>query len=407
MIRHGIGQRICLAFILLSWVLGCSEEERAAQETCEVCDPGTISCVGEYVVTCSEDGTSSSSIFCGEGKVCDASSGTCTSSQCPAKGFRGCTDDVTRSVCVDGQLEQSACETGEVCMAGTCVSELLEGTVCGYLAIIVGTGSDLAVTECGPGEACVLEEGDATCTSQVCEAGTRTCQTRNVSGIEQSVAQVCNGDGTGADSAKEVNCTELGGACVAGFCVCGGAPEELDAVEPEVEEDTFSGEISITFDDVAVEYDAPEIQVPDKAEAYVAGEKIKFQSTASVDLVEQESKLVISFASGQKRIEISISQANETWSGTATHETFAFLGYNDGTGTAQLQDFKWGAGVSGLGTDYGGSVTIVIEQNGGPGTRVVGTFEAELTLAASEDGGPVSITDGEFDILYPEDGPAE
>ena len=89
-----------------------------------------------------------------------------------------------------------------------------------------------------------------------------------------------------------------------------------------------------------------------------------------MDLVEQESKLVISFANGQKRVEITIYEANETWSGTATHETFAFLGYNDGSGTAGLQDFKWGAGVSGLGNDYAGSVTVVIEQNGGPGTRL-------------------------------------
>ena len=199
----GIRQLIWWTTLVVIGVAGCSDEKAAAPAVCEVCNPGSIECVGDYVVTCSGDGTLIDEPFLRGRKTCDGSTGACTSSQCPSKGFRGCTDEVTVSFCSSGQLEQNACDAGEVCRAGSCVSESFEGTICGYEAVIVGTGGDLAVTQCGPGE-CTEGEEVPECAARVCESGTRACQTRQVGVVEVSIAQVCNADGTGADGTQEV-----------------------------------------------------------------------------------------------------------------------------------------------------------------------------------------------------------
>jgi len=269
--------------------------------------------------------------------------------------------------------------------------------------VLTGTGEDIAVSECGIGQACTVEEGEAKCTAQVCEPGTRTCQDRDGDGINE-LAQVCNGDGTGADSVGEEDCSEGLGTCIDGFCSCA-EPVTTDSggdLEDVVDDLNLDGgpsvDISLGLSDSLVKGDVPELQAPNKASGWIGGSKISFNSYANVFFEAATSRLVISFANGQKKVEMAIGEATENWSGTASEANAGFVGYNDGSGVGQ--DFKWGAGVSALGNDYGGTLEIVIEENEGPGGRVIGTFSADLQVAPGEDGGPMGITDGTFDIQY-------
>lgn len=393
--------------------LGCADEEviEPVVTECQVCEPGMTSCEGAFALTCNEAGTEMSATSCLNGQFCDSKEGACRISGCPSLGYRGCGDETTLSICVNGELVDEVCGDGEVCHAGACVSEALDGTACGFQAVLTGTGTEIVETKCANGEACVVGDDEAFCTTLVCIPGSRTCRDGDGDGIDE-LAQVCNFDGTGADSTLEVNCGGGLGLCVEGFCSCGTpveAPEDVET-STELDLDTVSGvDITLEISDSVVLGDVPELEVPDKAEARLDGSKISFDSFANALVVTNvenpdQSKLVVTFASGQKKIEMGLAGVSETWVGSADQsagpgEAVGFIGYNDGSGVGQ--DSKWGAGTSPLGNGYGGTFSIIVEENDGPGGRIKGTFSGDLQLAQGEDGSEtVSVTDGVFDVKF-------
>ena len=405
--------RFGLRFVLimsLFWT-GCAEPEPTVTPTCEVCEAGSQKCLGEYAATCDDDGGGWTAISCLATQTCEASSGECKTSLCPERGYRGCSGPETVETCVAGALEKTACGVGEMCEAGRCVAATQEATYCGYKALITVADGGVTSVACGAGQVC-FEEGEdgPACGLPVCVPGERICRDRDGDGINE-ISQVCNQDGTGADGSLEEDCGAMLGTCIAGFCSCA---EPVTDSEQDVEvpgepeaEDVIVGDISIGFADTFVEADVPELQAPNQAEAWVGGSKIKFTSYAKVNYQENVKRLVIAFANGQKKVEIGIAEATETWSGTVTEQTpGAFIGFNDGSGVTG--EFKWGAGASPNGTVYeGGTMSVTIDENGGPGGRVVGTFQADLGLAPGEDGAPIGMSDGSFDIHFTETDGAE
>lgn len=133
------------------------------------CTPGATSCDGPFLLTCNEDGKTS------------------TSSKCP---------DATPT-CVAGQCR--VCEPGsKYCEAASTGSKSKAVMQCN------ADGSNAVVLQ-----AC---EGDATCINKqcmVCAPGTKQCN--------GSLAMACNNDGSGMDIADD--CGAKGQACQGGLCV--------------------------------------------------------------------------------------------------------------------------------------------------------------------------------------------
>jgi hypothetical protein len=154
--------------------------------------------------------------------------------------------------------------------------------------------------------------------------------------------------------------------------------------------------------------DTIEVEIPDQgnftpadiAEARIDGEKVEFGSYAKasfIELPEQGPVLQLVLSEGLTQVEIQIPGVESDWTGnvsTAGGGNAAVL-YNDGTLLGDAQ-FLYGAGG-----EAGGDYDITIIENGGPGTRLVGTFSATLNLLVQSDKAPtLVITQGEFDVGY-------
>ncbi len=407
---------ICLGIL----VLGCASKEPAEViPECQVCVPNSVQCVGEFLATCNDTGTDQTTLSClGGSKYCsDGQAPGCNDSICPSVGHRTCADESTVSACVAGAMENTACAAGEVCEAGTCAAaSCTDGdTLCGYGAVLTCADGVFVSSACAAGEVCLVEEGAAGCTSRVCEPGTRTCRDADGDGVDE-LAQVCNLDGTGANAELEVNCADTLGVCVNGWCTC-----STEAVSTEAE-DTTGGEgldldavsgldISVAVTDVSIEQDLPPLEVPDTAEARINGSKISFDSYANANFVAPEpgaegGMLAIILVSGVNKVELQIGPVPEGWTGALTESTggaiTGFMGYNDGTGGEGV-DFKWGAGTfqKGGGIDYGGSYSVEVTVNEGPGGRVQGEFDGILQILQGQDGSSeVPVEDGTFDVIH-------
>jgi len=75
------------------------------------------------------------------------------------------------------------------------------------------------------------------------------------------------------------------------------------------------------------------------------------------------------------------------------------MGFNDGSGLAG-EDFSWGAGKSPLGTNYEGTLNLLVDFNEGDGGRLKGEFSAVLTDAVGPATESLEITEGTFDIAF-------
>jgi hypothetical protein len=314
---------------------------------CQLCEPGTVICKGNWSVTCGADGKSVETVACPASQACEAASGTCQ--------------------------PQSDCTPGT------------------------------------PG--CAGGDGEAT----TCTPGQRLCADPDGDGITEAVL-VCNAEGSGNDPSLTEDCTDVYGYCEAGFCRCGepAAPGEGgeggDSIAVDGADDPDAGDGEGGGDDtIVIDLDVPPLEKPDIASASIDGETVDFDSFASANWIAAGEDaqgfgvLQILMAAGQRQVELQVSPTPIGWTGNvnadAGGDIGGFIGFNDGT-TGPETDFKYGAGFSSKGGAYGGNFDITINENGGPGGRVTGTFFGMLNLAAGDGPQQIEIIEGSFDVAH-------
>ncbi len=144
----------------------CGDEQTCNAGVCEnvdrVCEPSAVSCDGNVVVVCNDEGTGSfPALDCGEeGETCAmlAGTGTCVPTSC-VPFERGCLDASNEYTCAeDGSARvRRACSDGEVCMddrceaQGSCISLNATSVDFGTTSVGVGSTRSLVLNNCGGG----------------------------------------------------------------------------------------------------------------------------------------------------------------------------------------------------------------------------------------------------------------
>lgn len=384
---------------------------------CAVCSPGARVCVGTASVLCADDGRSATAEPCLAGQVCDPASGACKASNCPSPGARECAGDQL-SVCKGADMVAEACPADTACVSGACVAAACTDgdTACGFGVVLSCAGGTWAVSStCVAGERCATSAGSASCATQKCAPGTPICVDGDGNGTFET-STFCALDGSGPDSGAATDCSALGGLCDKGLCTCVGTGGDADAVAGvgdavagsdagssggDVEEDAGAPDVNVPKPDV------PQLQKPDKAQATLNGEQVDFDSlgvanwiaSAGDDGPSEFGILQIKLAAGTRTMEIQVAPTTIGWTGSinsdAGGDIVGFIGYNDST--VPGADFTHGAGTYPKGS-FPGSWDITIEENGGFGGRVAGTFFG--TLSHVSGGGNLEVLEGTFDVHH-------
>jgi hypothetical protein len=426
-----------LAALLTALVLSACGEEKAPEPTCAetLCEAGETRCLGSVLATCELlDGEGEpprwSYIPCGPFGACGVEGGgqSCLKRNCHNLGGGTCDDTQTIRFCdVSGLATDTYdCGADEVCAGGSCAPTACEDgeTRCGAASILTCADGVWAQSECGLGQLCADDSGEAVCGPQDCEPESAWC--------DEGVAHVCNHDGS---AQAMTTCGEME-VCNSGFCeplLCNGknnidlgsgldpSPTDvLDAVIADAEcgagetkcldedsldtcEEGFWLTANCGQNQICGEVDgvdackakaAPPLEQVGVIKFTLAGVPNVFDLNARADYISAESMLKVSGAYGTRKIELNFVPIETlivgAFSDTDTSETVLQVCYFDGL---ELVEKTPGCAVG-----FSHSSTLydaVIDQWNGIGSAVVGTFEATLETAA---GSTLAITDGTFDV---------
>lgn len=409
---------VSVAFgLLVILAAGCASDDPPAEapKECKVCSPGARTCVGATSVLCADDGRSATAEPCLAGQVCDAATGACAASSCPAPGARECAG-ADLSVCKGANMVTEPCPTDTACVSGACVpATCADGdTACGFGVVLTCAGGAWTEgTKCGAGEVCSAPATGAACVAQKCDPGAPICADADGDGTFET-ALSCALDGSGPVLGDAVDCAKLSGTCDQGLCTCAGTGGGADAGGiggPDgaiADAGSDAGPTEDVAEDVFVpQPDVPVLQKPDKASATLNGEQVDFDSLGVANWIAQAGEdgpsefgiLQIKLAAGTRTMEIQIAPTTVGWTGSinsdAGGDIVGFIGYNDAT--VPGADFTHGAGTYPKGT-FPGSWDITIEENGGFGGRVSGTFFGTLSHVAG--GSNLEVLEGTFDVHH-------
>jgi sulfatase modifying factor 1 len=208
-------------------VTGCEMGQYCNAGVCEehVCEPSSVVCDSDSVVTCDEFGASEAVEACGDREGCDGELGCrCVDGECRP---RICAPASAR--CVAGSLEgrevcdadglayvAEACDSSETCVAGECLPRVCAPNMpkcvgAGGSQTCFADGLGFAQTvSCNPGSSCLASTG--LCSPWICTPGTTSCATTGI-------RRTCNEDGLGfADIACGPSSTCNSGNCSPWIC---------------------------------------------------------------------------------------------------------------------------------------------------------------------------------------------
>jgi len=189
----------------------------------QVCEPDTVSCEGDVVVTCDDLGASVTTTACASLGSCELSESgcTCLDGACEQRicrpGSARCVGDSTQA-CAEHGLSYGApvtCGEDSVCVAGGCLPRACEpgSSLCSadVLVTCAEDGTGRTETDCSEGARfCFSDELGAECRARVCEP--------DAVGCDESGAAVVTCDSRGSEESIEA-CDEedvcRGGACFA------------------------------------------------------------------------------------------------------------------------------------------------------------------------------------------------
>ncbi len=208
-------------------VTGCEMGQYCNAGVCEdqVCEPSSVVCDSDSVVTCDEFGASEAVEACGEREGCDGELGCrCVDGECRP---RICAPASAR--CVPGSLEgreicdadglayvAEACDSSKTCVAGECLPRVCApnmpkcvGADGSQTCFADGLGFAQTVS-CNPGSSCLTSTG--LCSPWICTHGTTSCATTGI-------RRTCNEDGLGfTDIACGQSSTCNSGNCSPWIC---------------------------------------------------------------------------------------------------------------------------------------------------------------------------------------------
>lgn len=192
----------------------------------QVCDPESITCEGNAIVTCDPLGASATVEVCAETAACAASDFgcTCADGACEARsctpGTARCAGNSVQACDTDGlgYGAPTACDASEICVAGACVTRACTAGVrqCAGDTLVAcnDDGTSRTETDCtATGEICSGAGATARCAARVCEPDSIAC--------DAAGAAVVSCDARGAvetTTACPVDTFCTGGACLDQVC---------------------------------------------------------------------------------------------------------------------------------------------------------------------------------------------
>ncbi len=254
-IDDGEGDAECAAVVCAPNEVGCLDEQTAyvcngsgveqlelpcdAGDYCiegvclpRVCEPDTVVCEGNALVTCDETGGSRQVTPCAELELCAGSAAgcVCASGECTPRvcrpGTARCVGNARQACAADGLSFEApaACGGDEVCVAGACVDQsCTPGSVeCAgdNLATCAPDGTDRELVDCSAtGQICVTEGAVAACGDPACTPDSSRCAPEGESVI------VCDARGsaeTTVPCGPDSFCAD--GACSPSVCDAGDPP---------------------------------------------------------------------------------------------------------------------------------------------------------------------------------------
>lgn len=168
----------------------CAEGRYCADGTCrdEACEPQSQICDGDVLLSCNEEGTSTTATRCAELSECSESAFgcSCVERSCELRtcspGSARCVGESRQECTRDGltYLEPVDCGDDEVCIAGTCQPESCEpaAVLCAGDVLVEcdGDGNGYSQMDCtDTTEICVQLDDSAECQSRVCEPDSAVC----------------------------------------------------------------------------------------------------------------------------------------------------------------------------------------------------------------------------------------
>ena len=398
---------LSIVFLVFGLSIGCSDSADSADCVDSLCTPGESRCAGNYVATCDEDGLAWTYDFCGDTQYCKAGAmgSGCEMRQCTELGQGSCIDDATLVECnLNGSATETVtCPTGTVCPSGggLCVSaECSDGeTRCGFRAVLSCAQGVWEATSCAATELCAVDAGAAVCVERQCAPQQAWC--------EGQTSHICNLDGSAVDSSV----CNGGQICMDGHCqsaVCG---VEAPSNNASGDGGASSGDTAIGSEgDVSADDGGPTVVVPplqkvSKIEFVLGGVKQVFDIGANAIYVNADKMLKISGGkTGGRKIEINIAGEDiqqktvGSWTDVdiSSNATAAICYLDNNNSVAPVADPLCGGDAGGF-SHASSTYNVVVDENNGPSSYVVGTFEG---VVADSQGNAVEIIDGTFDVLH-------
>lgn len=194
--------------------LPCSSNQSCVEGICvpRVCDPGAVTCEGNAIATCNEEGTATTFDDCG---TCEAANGcTCVAGGCTARvcvpGTSRCVGNASQRCAPDGLAFEAPVACGDaLCIAGACVSQVCEpgSAECAGDTLLACDDDGLtriSIDCTETDDLCI----DGRCLARLCEPGALRC-------IDDTLVGAC--DERGANETR-TPCEE-GTSCNGGRCV--------------------------------------------------------------------------------------------------------------------------------------------------------------------------------------------
>jgi len=385
-------------FMVMSVAVSCSSGGGDPSYPDTICTPGAVMCFANYLGTCKESGKSWDMFRCGPIQYCD--SGSCRTRACTPPGKNKCTDANNAVLCADNGSSKDtlSCGLEEKCFAGACLPVPCDAgnTICEFDSLVRCTGGSWEVEACPPAQACK----DDTCTSLSCTPEEARCAT-------EKVAILCSNNGT---DWIQTQCTEME-HCVDGFCF----PIVADPL-PEPQPDAVEGKDSWgKFDlpdlaglEVMEDFPTQDAFTPGLNQALINGTEVKFTQMHDADWIAGDQMLMINLMSKKMdavpfpEVEDERHNIEIRIKGIVDGQVGSFACEDASTYVVQVW-YRYGKYPQGHEDcnkfDYQAvSCAVVLEDFGGVGGRIKGTFDNVTLDDCMGDGTSVHIAGGVFDV---------
>ena len=190
-----------------------------------ICTANAVSCQGTSVATCNGDGTSLSTMACGNNQTCVAGAPAhCADVVCTPNAL-GCQDDATATICDSSGTNKTVipCDAGKYCTGGVCALQACtpNATTCtnDVLQVCNAQGSQSTNTPCSNTPACTSQPHGCACSNnacvpRVCAPGVGECMVNNQ-------VRTCQPDGLTYSMLSACPEACLAGQCVSNACTAG------------------------------------------------------------------------------------------------------------------------------------------------------------------------------------------